>query len=84
MTEHAAIIYSCYGPNDTNPWKKWIRLPEMTNTEHAITLLNEAKDKYDNGLDPSFQIAQAVKFIHAADAEIKLWRNKYMEHLSGI
>ena len=54
----------------------------MTNTEHAIQLLYEALDKIDNGLDPSYQIRQAIYLCKAAEDDVKMWKNKYLMEVS--
>lgn len=54
----------------------------MNNTDHAIDLLNKAKEKYDAGLDPSFQIMEAIKFVQAAASDVNLWKNKYLMKIS--
>lgn len=54
----------------------------MTNTHEATTLLKEAKEKYDNGLDPSYQIEQAIKAVERASEDVSMWRNKYLAKLT--
>jgi len=54
----------------------------MTNNQHCIQLLIEAKQKYDSGLDPSYQIAEAIKLCEAADRDMDMWRNKYLMEVS--
>lgn len=56
----------------------------MTNSQHAIALLTEAKQKYDNGLDPSYQIAEAIKLCEAADRDMLMWKNKYVAAIAGM
>jgi len=56
----------------------------MTNNQHCIQLLIEAKQKYDSGLDPSYQIAEAIKLCEAADRDMMYWKNKYVAALAGM